>query len=210
MLILYNKDECPFCWRVRMSLARVGVDVDFRAFDAPEWRDVWPKLTAQGTVPVLLDGGLCMTDSQVILEYIEDAFGGTLPQTAQARAEARQMVIIADSAMGAAARDHIFECREHPPGNRDTELLADAALRWQKAVQHWSDRLGDRDWPLGRCCQADYALATRFGLVYAYGMPMQDVPKNVMAWLKRLFQRDEVQRTAPDSVRLWLATGVLD
>lgn len=207
MPVLYDKPECPFCWRVRMCLARVEANVEQRAFDAPQWREVWPGLTPQGSVPVMLDGDLCMTDSRVILEYIEDAFGGTLPVSARGRAEARELLVLADDALGAAARDFIFACRAHPPGQRDETVLLDAARRWQQALPGLAARLGPDDWLVGRCSQADYAVLTRFALAYAYGMPRDGLPCNLSDWMWRMLQRDEVVSTAPPIVIDWYETA---
>ena len=119
MLVLYDKPECPFCWRVRMCLARVEADHELRSFDAPEWQAIWPSLSARGTVPVMVDGDLVMTDSRVMLEYLEDAYGGTLPLSAEGRARVRELILFTDEVLGPAARDLIFECRGKPPEQRE-------------------------------------------------------------------------------------------
>lgn len=187
-----------------MCLQQVEVTYELRRFDAPEWSEIWPGLTSQGSVPVMLDGEMLITDSRVMLEYLEDAYGGTLPVSTEGRAQARELLVYADNVLGPAARDLIFHCRETAIEARDQALLATAHANWSAGLPKLSTLLGDQDWFVGRCSQADYALATRFGLAYAYGMPMQGLPDNLQAWFKRVFLRDEVRSTAPPLVVAWL------
>ena len=37
MIVLYNKDQCPFCWRVRMALKRVEHDLLQQALAAQRY-----------------------------------------------------------------------------------------------------------------------------------------------------------------------------
>ena len=82
MLTLYDKDQCPFCWRVRMVLHRLGLAADRRPHDDSRWQAVWPPLTEYGSVPVLVTPTQVLTDSRVILEYLNDEHGGLLPLSA--------------------------------------------------------------------------------------------------------------------------------
>jgi glutaredoxin len=50
--ILYDKPECPFCWRVRMALHRCGIEVERRDYQVYEAQ--WRELSSAGTVPVLV------------------------------------------------------------------------------------------------------------------------------------------------------------
>src|SRR5262249_54983952 len=65
--------RCPFCARVRLSLAEKGiayetVEVDLR--DRPAWLY---DLNPAGKVPVL-DDGFALPESAVIMEYLDDRF----------------------------------------------------------------------------------------------------------------------------------------
>ena len=92
MLVLYDAARCPYCARVRIALAEKGVDyepVPIDLDDRPGW--IYEKNPA-GRVPVLEeDEGLCLPESAVIMEYLEDRFPDPplLPRDLEARAAAR-------------------------------------------------------------------------------------------------------------------------
>lgn len=208
MIILYDKAQCPFCWRVRMSLHRLGLAFERRAHDDPEWSSVWPALTHMGTVPVVEDGELRLTDSRTILEYLDEAYGGLWPSGARARARAREIVVYADGVLGPAARDLIFERRDKPVQEQGQQLIDDAIGRWRAALPALADMLDESAWFAGDCSIADFAVATRFGLAYAYGMPRDGVADILGDWVQAVFARDEVMATAPDLVRDRLQQGL--
>ena len=76
MIVLYDKPECPFCYRVRVALAFLGVDYELRAYDTEENQQQWSALTPGKTVPIMVDGDLVIYESAVMLEYLQDKFGG--------------------------------------------------------------------------------------------------------------------------------------
>ena len=134
MILLYDKDECPFCWRVRMALHAAGVEYERRAHDDPSWSAVWPTLTRFGTVPVLVDGPLILTDSRTILEYLDEVHGGLWPKTPPDRARARERLCHVDGILGPPARDLVFEMRDKAEPERDRQLIDDAISRWREAL----------------------------------------------------------------------------
>lgn len=199
-IVLYDKDECPFCWRVRMSLAKLGVDFERRAFDDPQWSDQWPALTRQGTVPVLVAADITLTDSAVMLEYLQDQYGGLLPTGAVQRAQVREVLRFSDTVIGPGARDLIFAKRGKPEAAQDQDAIAAAIQTWRKALPDLSGLLGDAAWFGPQCGMGDYAVATRFGLAFAYGMPRANMPPNLSDWWKRMTERVELIDTAPKVV----------
>ena len=91
MLRLYDAARCPYCARVRIVLAEKGVPVETVAIDLadrPEW--IYEK-NPLGKVPVLEGDGLCLPESAVIMEYLEECFPepALLPADPAARATAR-------------------------------------------------------------------------------------------------------------------------
>lgn len=78
-LALYHYDTCPFCYRVRRALSRLGVEVELRNIHENDQhrRDL---VAARGreTVPVLRiarDGGdEWMPESADIVRYLEQRF----------------------------------------------------------------------------------------------------------------------------------------
>ena len=91
MLVLYDAARCPYCARVRIVLAEKGVSVETVAIDLAD-RPAWIyEKNPLGKVPVLEGDGLCLPESAVIMEYLEERFSEPplLPADRAARAEAR-------------------------------------------------------------------------------------------------------------------------
>ncbi len=99
MIKLYNSALSPFAARVRMALYFKGID----------WEDVSPpgglkseeylSINPAGRIPVLeMESGYQLPESEVIMEYLEDAYPGpTLrPQDPELRARARVLARISD------------------------------------------------------------------------------------------------------------------
>jgi glutathione S-transferase len=62
----------PFCWRARMALAHKGLEVE-----TVPWRFTEKAKLPQpndGRVPVIVDGGRVIHDSNAIAEYLEDRY----------------------------------------------------------------------------------------------------------------------------------------
>ena len=184
-----------------MAMRRLGLPVEKRSHDDPRWQAVWPPLTLSGTVPVRVMPARVLTDSRVMLEYLNDEHGGLLPSSAGDRAHAREVWCYADAVLGPAVRDLVFERRDREPADVDPAVIDDAAARWAAAMPALGDLLGDRQWFGDTCGIADYALISRFGLAMAYGMPEPDLPVGLAAWVERMLARDEVVSTAPAVVR---------
>jgi glutathione S-transferase len=91
VLRLYDAARCPYCARVRIVLGEKGISAETVAIDLddrPGW--IYEK-NPLGKVPVLESGGLCLPESAVIMEYLEERFPKPplLPQDPGARAQAR-------------------------------------------------------------------------------------------------------------------------
>jgi glutathione S-transferase len=93
VLVLYDAARCPYCARVRIVLAEKGVEFEAVAIDLddrPGW--IYAK-NALGRVPVLEDDeeGLCLPESAVIMEYLEERFPEPplLPRGLEQRADVR-------------------------------------------------------------------------------------------------------------------------
>ncbi|MCU7797041.1 MAG: glutathione S-transferase family protein [Candidatus Thiodiazotropha sp. (ex Myrtea spinifera)] len=204
--ILYDKAECPFCWRVRMALHRCQVVYEKRDFETHEQE--WTRLTPGGTVPVLRLHGLVMHDSSVMLEYLNDAFGALLPLSPEKRAQARTSAIYADTSVGRPVRDLVFQRRDRVPSEWDEAVISSAMQQWHEAMSYLDNALGDRDFFIEGVGITDYILASRFGLALAYGMPSPRSPR-LGEWFERMVGRPEFTDTAPEIVIQKLDRGWL-
>lgn len=202
--ILYDKPECPFCWRVRMALHHLGLPVELRAFDDPVHERVWRELTPNDTVPVLEIDTLAIFESGVILEYLHDRQGGLWPDTPALRVRARSVVAYADNRIGAAVRDVIFERRGRPSSLWNERRIAAGIDAWCAALPYLSRLLGGGEYMAGRLSAADFTLAARFALAAAYGVPLPERHPNLASWFQRMTRLDAFVDTAPPVVLDWM------
>ena len=88
---LYGANVCPFVHRVRLVLSEKALDHEYVAIDLankPEWyHDVLPT----GKVPLLEDGGYRLWESDVVCEYLDEAYPevSLMPAESGERAKAR-------------------------------------------------------------------------------------------------------------------------
>ena len=73
-MILYDYILSPSCYRVRLLAALLGVRLDLRAVDvhpgAEQRGEALLALNPVGTLPILVDGNLVLTESTAILTYL--------------------------------------------------------------------------------------------------------------------------------------------
>ena len=134
MLRLFDKAECPFCWKVRIALAEAGLHYDLVTFAPGDDRTELKRLSPTGTTPVLVNGDGPIWESSVIVEYINDMTSNVLlPGTRGDRARARLLHHFSDTQTGKHLREVIFEKRGRPEGDWDLDRIANGAplfFRW--------------------------------------------------------------------------------
>ncbi|CAL1356922.1 unnamed protein product [Linum trigynum] len=90
-LVLYSFWQSSCSWRVRFALKLKGLPYEYRAVDLVKGEQFSPefqRLNPLGYVPVLVDGGVVVSDSFAILMYLEDKYpqNTLLPEDPQLRA----------------------------------------------------------------------------------------------------------------------------
>ena len=91
MITLYDAARCPFCARVRIVLAEKGLEYETVVIDLAD-RPAWLyEKNPLGKVPVLEEDTLCLPESAVIMEYLEERYPEPtlLPSDAAERSLAR-------------------------------------------------------------------------------------------------------------------------
>jgi glutathione S-transferase len=74
VITLYDADRCPYCARVRIVLAEKSVPYETVVIDLTD-RPAWLyEKNPVGKVPVLEEDGLCIPESAVIMELLEERF----------------------------------------------------------------------------------------------------------------------------------------
>ena len=131
MITLYDADRCPYCARVRIVLAEKSIPYETVVIDLSD-RPAWLyDKNPSGRVPVLEEDGLCLPESAVIMEHLEERYPEPplLPVEPAERSLARLAVWRFDSEFG----DAYYAARRADKGARERfdDRLAelDARLR---------------------------------------------------------------------------------
>lgn len=94
MLELYNAAQSTCSQKVRLTLAEKGlefVEHKLKLFQNDQLKPEYLKLNPNGVVPTLVDGGIPVVDSSVIMEYLDEEYPETslTPAGAKDRATMR-------------------------------------------------------------------------------------------------------------------------
>jgi RNA polymerase-associated protein len=114
MITLYDADRCPFCARTRIVLAEKGLEFETVTVDLDD-RPAWLReKNPLNKVPVLEEDTLCLPESAVINEYLEERYPepALLPADPAERALARQIVWQFDDVFG----DDYYSLRRNEVG----------------------------------------------------------------------------------------------
>jgi glutathione S-transferase len=102
VITLYDADRCPYCARVRIVLAEKGLEYETVVIDLAD-RPAWLyEKNPLGKVPVLEEDALCLPESVVIMEYLEERYPepALLPADPADRALVRLRIEQFDNALG--------------------------------------------------------------------------------------------------------------
>jgi len=208
MISLYDKPECPFCFKVRLALEASGAPYQILDYQQEPHKSQWPTLTPGKTVPVLVDGEVVIHESAVMLEYLQERYGGLLPAEPSQRAKVRLLASYADSTLGRAIRDVIFEKRGRPEAEWDQQRLAQGHQAWLDALPYLAQQLRQQRFFGEHYSLADMVLSARMGLAYGYGLKIPDSLPNLQQWFARMTTLPAFQKTAPPVVLEKLAATV--
>ncbi|KIW18016.1 hypothetical protein PV08_02303 [Exophiala spinifera] len=78
-IILYTAHHCPFAHRVQIALRQIGLEFETCLIDitVPRTRD-YLAINPNGMVPALVYGDLVLTESNLICQFLSDAYPGHL------------------------------------------------------------------------------------------------------------------------------------
>lgn len=204
MITLYQRTDCPFCWKVRLALAELGLryrKADLRLGEKPA---ALRALSPTGSVPVLVDctddEELVIWESAVMLEYLSQRYGQGALFPADPAAAVRERLLHAwsDKQLGAGLKDLVFEKRSKTEAEWDHDLLREAGQRWQQCQDylehHWAPSLPKTARLLSA---AECALAARLGVADAYGVGVSEACPKLSAWFSQIKQRPGWQQAFP-------------
>lgn len=210
MITLYQRADCPFCWKVRLALAELGLGYTTIELKYGEKHPDVLRLSPTGTVPVLVDGDCTIWESAVVLDYLDARYsaGSLLPADSLRQTWVRSLQAYSDKCIGAALRPLVFEKRSKAPSEQDSALIETSALAWRHC-QAWLEKTLQPRWMAGCSLSAgECALAARCGIAAAYGVPVSAEFPILSSWFEAVQWRPAWDAAYPreflamDQVRL--------
>ena len=201
MITLYQRTDCPFCWKVRIALCDLGIEFEKVDLQLGEKHPYVVANSPARTVPVLVDDRLIIWESSVILDYLDARYanGHLVPVDDFDAVRTRLMHTYSDKIVGACLKDLVFEKRSKPESSWDLQLIREAEEKWE-ACQEWLEaQLGDETYSGDDLTAADCALAARFGVAEAYGAGVTDRFPRLHRWYTAVTARESWQRAYPTS-----------
>lgn len=86
---LHGYQFCPFAWRTRLVAHEKGVSFEWFPADVPEPDPRSKEHNPNKRSPLMRHGDFTVTDSAIIIQYIDEAFEGPLLQPAGAKPRAQ-------------------------------------------------------------------------------------------------------------------------
>ena len=110
MRLLYHLPLSPYARKIRLVLAEKRLAFELRVEKPWDRRPDYLDLNPAGTVPTLLDDELAVPDSNVICEYLEEAYPDTplLGRTLAERVEVRRLVAWLDGKFAQEVTRHLY------------------------------------------------------------------------------------------------------
>ncbi len=166
----------PYVRKVLVSLGEKGLDYEIDPIVPYFGNDEFTRLSPLREIPVLLDGDLTISDSTVILEYLEDRYPepALRPATAEDRARCRWLEEYADVRMGEVFVWKLFFHRVIAPnlwGRKPDDAAIRSALEEEipAILDYLEGRLPVEGWLFGALSTADVSIAAVFRNAFLAG-----------------------------------------
>lgn len=201
---LFQTYDSPFPTRVRLLLYAKGIEVEIIQppgfHDSSEAKGEYLNLNPIGRVPTLvLDDGRALPESEVICEYLEDAYPepALRPADPWDRARMRLLSRICDFYV-VMAMNPFFSLAGRSRRHWEPEAIASASAKLADAVGYLETYIGEEGYAVGRgLTQADGAIAPQLVLasewipgLFGTPDPLAALPKLSAYW--RAIQRDPI------------------
>lgn len=175
------------CDELDLTYTRIDAGREFGKIDEPAYRAMNPN----GLVPMLIDGDLVIWESNAILRYLCNRYGGErlYPADPAARSRVDQWLDWQLTTMAPATRPVAYALLRTPEAERDIRTALALA---EKLAQTWTlldQQLASRPYVAGDGLSlADLALGGSIRRWYAFAIDRPTLP-HVAAWYQRLGER---------------------
>lgn len=195
---LYGANVCPFVHRTRLLLAEKGIEHEYVAIDLANKPDWYHDVLPTGKVPLLEHDGHRIWESDIICEYLEEAFDGPefMPQDPGQRAEVRLLV----NWGGSNLIPPFYKFLANQDRSKDSEL----SNQLLDVLKDLDQKLGEKPGPFffSQISLADLELYPWFErmcvLEHYRGFQVPSELKNVHAWWDAMKTRVTVQELKED------------
>lgn len=201
MLTLYQRTDCPFCWKVRLALSELSI-----AYDVIETRlgEKHPEVVRHspiGTVPVLVDGDVVIWESSIMLDYLDAQYapGGLIPLEPAQQVRVRSLHAYSDKCVGPALRDLVFEKRSKLESQWDRTVIQASEIKWQACQAFLEEQLSPGGFFGVGFGAADCALAARCGVAEAYGAEVNTKSPKLLSWFGQVKSRAAWSAAYPEN-----------
>ena len=208
MRTLFHYHLCPFSRKVRLALAEKNLD--FTPQQEPIWkkREEFLDLNPMGQVPVLIDDDFVISESQAIVEYLDEKYTeGTslVPKNIAERAETRRLCNFIDGKFYFDVTHKIvFERtlkRLLSQGGPDSKIIREGNKNISTHLEYFSWLIEKRHWLAGsELSMADLALAAHISCLDYVGYIQWSAFPAVKEWYTRLKSRPSFQPLLADTV----------
>lgn len=199
MITLYQRTDCPFCWKVRLALAELSLHYECVDIRLGERHPVVQELSPSGTVPVMSENGIVVWESGVMLDYLDRRYGPgrLIPTAAAEEVRVRSLHTYSDRLLGACLFKLVKEKRSRPAAEWDQDVIRQAQRDW-RVCQQWLDaRIAGREFFGPQFGAADCALAARVGVAAAYGAGVEREFTNLYRWFEAVRRRPAWEAAYP-------------
>lgn len=198
--------------KVRIALLEKGIPFEEDATVHPSQKDEYLALSPMGKVPYLQLDGVRLCESEVMLEYLEDAYPQKplLPKDPLARAKVRELVTVMELHMELVARrlyGALFGQTLSEGTKQSVEKDLPKGIRAFKSLAKFDPYLAGGELTLADCAAAVHLPLISLATKFAYGRDALDEIPRAKAYLKLLGERPAFakvnadRRTATDAAR---------
>jgi glutathione S-transferase len=191
--------------KVRIVLLEKGIAFEEDAAQAPQQTDEYLARSPMGKAPFLeLDGGRRLSESQVICEYLEEAYPDKplLPQDPYERAKVRELIVHMELHLELVARrlyGSVFFKREiSDAAKRAVEKDLAKGARAFRQLARFDPYVAGKELTLADCAAFVHLPVVSLASKLAYGRDFLEELEQLKPYLQRLGERPAFQRVNED------------
>ena len=190
--------------KVRLALFEKGIPFEEDSSVRPSQKDEYLALSPMGKVPYLDIGGTRLCESEVILEYLEEAYPQKplLPKEPLARAKVRELVTVIELHLELVARRLygavFFGGTVSDSTKQSVEKDLAKGVRALKTLAKFEPFIAGKELTLADCAAAVHLPLITLSTKLAYGRDFLEVMPQVKPYLKMLGERAAFAKVGAD------------